>query len=238
MNFIRLIFITFLLTLSIGMLNYTIFDKLNYYYLAGVIWTVSIVFFFGDKLSLNYFKAKEVTSVEEPILLNYVKSIAFSKSIKPPRLYMYEGSYMSFFIVASLTRWSILLEKSLMQGLTKEQKFDLISGAMEARVRNPYILKTFGIAIQVVIFKILDLLKYKTLNTVINFFFVPINKLIEKLSNPKVKARLSRSLLEYHYRNIEIQKGFETLDSLIQKTPEKIEFQAYNILKRTEVSYE
>lgn len=238
MNFIRLIFIIFLLTATLGMLNYTIFDRLNYYYLSLVVGFVALVLSYADKLCLNYFKSKEITSVEDLALVNYVKSISYTKSIKRPKLYIYEGSYKSCFVVGSLFGWSILLEKSLLENLADAQKYELISGVIDIKKKNPNFLKTFGLALQVIILRLLDFFNIKSLTTAIHFFFGPVNKLIEKLTNPKLKGKLSKGLQEFYYRNIEIQKGFKTLESLIEKTPAKVEFQTYNILQNSDVSYE
>ncbi len=238
MNSIRFIFIILLVIVTLGMFNYTIFDKLNYIYLFLVLISTFIVLKFADKICLSYFNAKEITSIEDPELANCLKSLSYSYSVKEPKTYIYEGNYKSCFLLSSILNWNLLIEESLLLKLSEKQKYELVLGVIKIKKLNPNYLKTFGLSLQVISLSMLSVIKSKIILNNFLFFINPINKLIEKISKPKVNGKLDKCLQEFYFRNVETQKEFEALENILLKTPSKIEFQSYNILQDENIEYE
>lgn len=228
MTFLRTALITFLLIILIGSLNYFFYDKLSYYFLAAVSFFVLLLMSYGDKLCLNYFKATELTLVEDRDITDFVKSVSFINASKIPELYQFESQTKAAIVLQSLFGWNLLLSKNLLQKLSRDQKFLLIKEVYKIKKDHSFFLRTYGVTIQVLILNFLKMkiFSYPPLRSALIFFFNPLLNLVNKLSFTKFNSKVSYLLDEIIIEN---KENFESVNN---------NFKLISLLKSSDIEFE
>lgn len=209
MIILRLLLTCLLMFITLSSMNYLIYDRLSVFFVSLVALFIFLLLAFGNKVCLNFFKAQELTQSEDEILINFLKAVSFTTGSKLPDIYVYENATKSCLVLKSIFSWTILVDKSLLEKMSTEQKYNLIQDIFRLKKDKTINLRTFGMSVQVMLLNILNIriFRYAPLKITYVFFVTPILKIIQSLTNPSVKIKLNDSLNEFTLENKEYFKG-------------------------------
>lgn len=237
MAIFRLLFLTLITVVVLGMLNYIFMDKLSYSYIVVVIAFVSIVFIYSNKLCLSYLKASQLAANMDEELINLSKSITFGKSIRCPKIYRIDSSEKSMIVLSSVAGWDIVISNSTLEKLSFEQKRAIIKAAIKIKENDSLSLKTFGLSIKILILKLVNnkFMSSKSIKKILFIFISPVFLFLNALTIKSLSINLDRSLLEFKKdKNLELN----LFEKIFLSDSNFDLFQSYNVFENMDISYE
>lgn len=148
MNIIKTIII-FLTTLTIPALGIFLLTGgfLRMCLLALLFAILLVIFWYADKLILLSLGAREIIDADNQALFQSIKSQTYRYHIKMPRVYLYSGHRVKTFVLEKFGSWSVVLDRSLIKNLDKEQIESLVAYIMAYKKNGYGKIQTIGMGI-------------------------------------------------------------------------------------------
>lgn len=154
MNIIKVVII-FISTLIIPALGVFLLSgggvRMAFLGLLLLIWF--IMFWYADKLILLSLGAREIIDADNQPLFQSLKSQTYRYHEKIPRVYLYSGHRVKAFVLEKLGTWSIVLDRSLIKNLDKEQVEALVAYIIEYKKKGYGKIQTIGMGVLAMILR-------------------------------------------------------------------------------------
>lgn len=111
------------------------------------------VFWYSDKLILLFLGAREVADADSQDLFQSIKSHAYRNHEKLPKVYLYTGHRVKSFVIEKFGSWSIVLDRSLIKNLDKEQTEALVAYIIEYKKKGYGKIQTIGMGVLAIILR-------------------------------------------------------------------------------------
>lgn len=148
MNIIKTIII-FISTLAIPALGIFLLSgggiRMALLSMLVLVWVV--VFWYADKLILLSLGAREIIDADNQELFQSIKSQTYRHHEKMPRVYLYSGHRVKSFVLEKFGSWSIVLDRSLIKNLDKEQVEALVIYIIEYKKKGYGKIQTIGMGV-------------------------------------------------------------------------------------------
>lgn len=116
-----------------------------------VVWLV--IFWYSDKLILLSLGAREIIDADNQTLFQSIKSQTYRHHEKMPRVYLYTGHRVKSFVLEKIGGWSIVLDRSLIKNLDKEQIEALVAYIIEYKKKGYGRIQTVGMGVLALILR-------------------------------------------------------------------------------------
>lgn len=146
-----------LVLIPLLLLNFIIWDE-KAFILFGSFTTIAwlIAYVYIDRILLAFLGAREVIGTDENTMFQVLKNNAYKNRCSIPRVYVYDGQSEHCFLFESLTRWTMVLDKTLLSQLDYEATEELVEFyyAYHLGVKRGY-LKTKALGICVLFYTLI-----------------------------------------------------------------------------------
>lgn len=170
-----------------------------------------LVFYYAEKLILLSFGAREIIDADNQVLFQALKGQTYRHREKQPKVYLYTGHRVKCFVFEKFGGWSILLDRSLLRGLSKEQVEALVFYIINYKKSGQAKVQTIGMGVLSVILKLVywfwGLFKFNSITKVSNIgIFItlimikPLLELIISLSKIRTKVQSPLELKSIFYQ--------------------------------------
>lgn len=112
-----------------------------------------VVFYYAEKLILLSFGAREIIDADNQLLFQALKGQTYRYHQKLPSVYLYSGHRVKCFVLEKFGGWSVLLDRNLVKGLSKEQVEALVSYIILYKKAGYGRVQTIGMGVLSVILK-------------------------------------------------------------------------------------
>jgi hypothetical protein len=148
-----------------------------------------LVFYYAEKLILLSFGAREIIDADNQVLFQALKGQTYRHREKQPKVYLYTGHRVKCFVFEKFGGWSILLDRSLLRGLSKEQVEALVFYIINYKKSGQAKIQTIGMG------------KVSNIGIFITLIMIkPLLELIISLSKIRTKVQSPLELKSIFYQ--------------------------------------
>ena len=154
MNILKTVLI-FIITITLPMLGIVLATDgaIRIVLLSALVFSFIILFWFSDRLILLSLGAREIIDADNQALFQSLKGQSYRYHEKAPKVYLYSGHRVKCFLVEKFGSWSIVLDRSLIKSLDKEQIEALVTYIIEYKKRGYGKIQTIGMGILAITLK-------------------------------------------------------------------------------------
>jgi hypothetical protein len=159
---------------------------------------LGLTFFYADKFVLAFLGAREIIDSDSPAFFQLLKTETYRDVEGLPTVYIYTGHRVKTFVLNLRSSWSIVLDRSLLNSLDKDQARSLIRHLINVKRKKSTKTQILGMGISSIIIRMIYWFpkklrlnakkkKYKTAVFISFIMLKPLIEVILKLSVNKEK---------------------------------------------------
>lgn len=257
MNILKSALLFFIVSCAPFALIYLIFEGGLRIFLIFLLFSIYLaVFFYADKFILFFLGAREIINADHQTFFRVVKSSVFNSFEVMPKVYLYSGNYKKAFVFDAGGRWSIAIDRKLLNSANEEELKALVEFLIATKKGGKAWLQTkcmgiIGTMLKLNVAVASFLLKWTNRKRLINtmiflslMFMKPVVELIRFLNYSGKIYSCPDGLKPIYYQNIGEERvksftqfiSYQLIEDLNQNEIIKEYLESFPVFERCEFS--